>query len=233
VKQYASGIFRYAIVSGLAERDPAADLKEALQVPQSKHFAFMKEPKRIGQLLRMIDGYQGTAAVKAAFRLAPLLFVRPNELRNMQWSEINLDEAMWRIPAEKMKMREQHLVPLSRQAVAILKDLSELTSNESYVFPSARKKGQSMSNNAILAALRTMGVPKDEMSGHGFRHMASTLLHEQGWNSDVIERQLAHDERDRSKAAYNHAQHLPERVRMMQAWADYLDKLKADTAQPI
>lgn len=228
VKQYASGIFRYAIAIGMADRDPAADLKEALQVPDSKHFAFITEPKKIGQLLRMIDGYQGTAVVKAALKLAPLLFVRPTELRHMQWPEIDFKEAYWRIPAEKMKMRAQHLVPLSRQAIQILKVLEEQTGKEAYVFPSARKKGQPMSNNAILAALRTMEVPKEEMSGHGFRHMASTLLHEQGFNSDVIERQLAHDERNKTKAAYNHAQYLPERVRMMQSWADYLSSLKAN-----
>lgn len=229
VKQYASGIFRYGIATGRADRDPAADLKDALQVPQSKHFAFIKEPKRIGELLRMIDGYQGTAVVTAAFRLAPLLFARPTELRTMRWVELDLDGAMWRIPAEKMKMREQHLVPLSTQAVAILRDLKPLTDKGEFVFPSARKGGKAMSNNAILAALRTMGIPKEEMSGHGFRHTASTLLHELGWNSDVIERQLAHDERDKSKATYNHAQHLPERVKMMQAWADYLDQLKTRT----
>lgn len=231
VKQRASEVFRYAIATGRAERDPAPDLKGALPPVKQKNFAAIKEPKRIGELLRAIDGYNGTAVVRAAMRLAPLVFVRPSNLRHAEWTEFDLDEATWRIPAEKMKSGEPHIVPLSSQAVAILRDIQQLTgtrpATQPYVFPSARAGGRPMSDNAILVALRTMGIPKDEMTGHGFRHMASTVLHEQGWNSDVIERQLAHGERNKVKAAYNHAKHLPERVRMMQAWADYLDGLRA------
>lgn len=233
VKQRASEIFRYAIATGRAERDPAPDLKGALPPVRQQNFAAIKDPKRIGEMLQMFDVFKGTAVVRAALKLAPLVFVRPSNLRHAEWSEFDLDGSIWRIPATKMKSGDAHIVPLSTQAVAILKDIQPLTGKRTdiqpYVFPSARSGGRPMSDNAILVALRTMGIPKEEMTGHGFRHMASTLLHEQGWNSDLIERQLAHGERNKVKAAYNHAQHLPERAKMMQAWADYLDKLKAET----
>lgn len=230
VKQRAGEVFRYAIATGRADRDPTPDLRGALPPVKSKNFAAIKDPKRIGDLLRAIDAYEGTAVVKAALRLAPLVFVRPGNLRQAEWREIDLDAALWRIPGEKMKSGDPHIVPLSRQAVGILREIQLLTGQnlerQPYVFPSARAGGRPMSDNAILVALRTMEIGKDEMTGHGFRHMASTTLHEQGWNSDVIERQLAHGERNKVKAAYNHAQHMPERVRMMQAWADYLDSLR-------
>lgn len=226
IKQRCSMIFRYAIATGRAERDPAPDLKGALPPTITNNFAAIKEPKRIGELLRMFDAYQGTSMVKAALRLAPLVFVRPANLRMAEWSEFDLDAAQWRIPGNKIKSGEPHIVPLSSQAVAVLRDIQRLTGKGRYVFPSARAGGRPMSDNAILVAMRTMGIPKDEMTGHGFRHMASTVLHEQGWNSDVIERQLAHGERNNVKAVYNHAKHLPERTRMMQAWADYLDGLR-------
>lgn len=190
------------------------------------HHASITEPKAIGELLRAIDGYSGSLVTKCAIRLAPLVFVRPGELRKAEWSEFKLDDAEWRIPAARMKMREQHIVPLSTQAVAILSELHPLTSSGRYVFPGARTNGRPMSENAVLAALRRMGYTKDEMTGHGFRSMASTLLNEQGWNRDAIERQLAHAERDGVRGAYNYAEYLPERRKMMQAWADYLDKLK-------
>jgi integrase len=200
-----------------------------------KHHASIIEPKRIGALLRAIDAYEGFFATKCALRLAPLVFVRPGELRKAQWPEIDLDKAEWRIPAERMKMREQHIVPLSRQAVEILRELEPLTNRgipakpnaPRYVFPGAQSRERPMSENAILAALRRMGYTKEEMTGHGFRSMASTLLHEQGWNHQAIERQLAQAERNAVSAAYNFAEHLPERRKMMQAWADYLDGLKA------
>lgn len=230
VKQRAGEVFRYAIATGRAERDPTPDLKGALSPVKQQNFAAIKEPKRIGELLRAIEVYQGTPVVKAAMKLAPLVFVRPGNLRHAEWCEIDLDAATWRIPAEKMKSGEPHIVPLPTQAIAILRDIKQLTGGnperQPYVFPSARAGSRPMSDNAILTALRTMGFPKDEMTGHGFRHMASTVLHEQGWNSDVIERQLAHGERNKVKAAYNHAKHMPERTRMMQAWADYLDSLR-------
>lgn len=158
--------------------------------------------------------------------MAPLTFVRPGELRHAEWDEINIDEAAWKIPAEKMKMRSVHIVPLSEQAVAVLEEIKPLTGNGQYVFPSLRSGSRPMTENTILAALRRMGYAKEEMTGHGFRGMASTVLHEQGWSSDIIERQLAHAEGNSVKAAYNHAQHLPERRKMMQWWADYLDGLK-------
>lgn len=234
-KQYCGQVFRYAVATGRAERDPTGDLRGALPSPKRKHHASILEPKRIGALLRAIDGYQGFFVTKSALRLAPLVFVRPGELRQAQWGEIDFDKAEWRIPAARMKMREQHIVPLSRQAVEILRELEPLTNHEivakpntpRFVFPSTRSRERAMSNNAVLAALRRMGYTTEEMTGHGFRSMASTLLHEEGWNHQVIERQLAHAERNAVSAAYNFAEHLPERRKMMQAWADYLDALKA------
>ncbi len=163
-------------------------------------------------------------------QLASLVFVRPGELRHAEWSEIDLDQAEWRIPAEKMKMKSPHIVPLSKQAIEVLGEIQPLTGQGLYVFPSVRTNSRPMSENTVLAALRRMDYTKEEMTGHGFRAMASTTLHEKGWPSDVIERQLAHAERNSVKAAYNHAQHLPERRKMMQWWADYLDQLRE--AQP-
>ena len=234
--QNCGQVFRYAVATGRAERDPTGDIRGALPPPKERHHASIIEPKRIGELLRAIDGYEGFFVTKCALRLAPLVFVRPGELRKAQWPEIDFDRSEWRIPAERMKMREQHMVPLSEQAVDILRELEPLTNRlmpirpdaPRFVFPSARSRDRPMSENAVLAALRRMGYTKDEMTGHGFRSMASTQLHEQGWNHQVIERQLAHAERNAVSAAYNFAEHLPERRKMMQAWADYLDALKGD-----
>jgi len=228
VKQICGQVFRYAIATGRAWRDPSADLKGALAPTIQKSMATITDPKKIGELLRVIDGYQGYFITKCALLLAPLVFVRPGELRHAEWSEIDLDKAEWRIPAEKMKMKSPHIVPLARQAVEVLREIQPLTGQGRYVFPSVRTNSRPMSENTVLAALRRMGYTKDEMTGHGFRAMASTTLHEQGWRSDVIERQLAHAERNSIKAAYNHAQHLPERRKMMQWWADYLDGLKTE-----
>ena len=235
--QNCGQIFRYAVATGRAERDPTGDLRGALPPPKEKHHASIIEPDRIGELLRAIDAYEGFFATRCALRLAPLVFVRPGELRKAQWLEINLESAEWRIPGERMKMRSQHIVPLSKQAIEILREIEPLTNRvfparpniPRYVFPSARTFERPMSENAVLAALRRMGYTKDEMTGHGFRSMASTLLHEQGWNHQAIERQLAHAERNSVVAAYNFAEHLPERRQMMQAWADYLDQLKGKT----
>lgn len=226
VKQICGQVFRYAIATGRAERDPSFDLRGALAPTKSKSMATITDPQKIGILMRAIDGYQGSLITRCALKFAPLTFVRPGELRHAEWTEINFDESEWKIPLEKMKMRTVHIVPLSAQAIAILKEIQPLTGNGKYVFPSLRSGGRPMSNNTILVALRSMGYTKDEMTGHGFRAMASTLLHEQSWPSDVIERQLAHRERNSVKAAYNHAQYLPERRRMMQAWADYLESLR-------
>lgn len=220
-------IFRYAVATGRAERDPAADLRGALPQPNENHHAAITDPKEVAPLLRAIDGYTGHFVVKCALRLAPLVFVRPGELRHAEWTEIDLDEATWNIPAEKMKMREPHLVPLCRQAVEILKDLQPLTGLGRYVFPSARSFARPMSNNALLAALRRMGYSKEEMTGHGFRAMARTILDEVlQVRPDFIEHQLAHAVRDPNGRAYNRTAHLAERKKMMQTWADYLDGLK-------
>jgi integrase len=177
-------------------------------------------------LLRAIDAYKGAFVTRCALRLAPLVFVRPGELRAAQWAEFDFDKAEWRIPATRMKARVQHIVPLSTQAIAILRELQPLTGRFPFAFPSVRSRFRAMSENAVTGALRRMGYIGQDMTGHGFRSMASTLLNEQGWNRDAIERQLAHGERDAVRAAYNYAEHLPERRRMMQAWADYLEKLK-------
>jgi integrase len=233
--QNCGQVFRYAVATGRAERDPTADLRGALPPAKEKHHASITDPRRIGELLRAIDGYQGFLVTKCALRLAPLVFVRPGELRKAQWPEFGLDSSEWRIPAERMKMRQQHIVPLSRQAVEVLREIEPLTNRAMpsrpdaprYVFPGARTRERPMSENAILAALRRMGYTGEEMTGHGFRSMASTLLHEQGWNHQAIERQLGHAERNAVSAAYNFAEHLAERRKMMQAWADYLDTLKA------
>jgi integrase len=226
IKQVCGQIFRYAIATGRAERDPSADLRGALTSTKPKSMAAITDPKKIGGLLRAIDGYDGHIITKCALRLAPLVFVRPGELRHAEWSEIDLDNADWKIPAHKMKMKRPHIVPLSKQAIDVFKMIRPITGDGRYVFPSLRSTVRPMSNNTVLAALRRMGYSKEEMTGHGFRAMASTILHEQGWPDDVVERQLAHAEGNKVKAAYNHARHLPERRKMMQAWADYLDALK-------
>lgn len=229
VRQYCGQVFRYAVSTGRAERDPTGDLRGALTPLKAEHYASVREPRAIGALLRAIDGFDGSPVTKAALQLAPLTFVRPGELRRAEWKEFDLDRAEWRIPAEKMKMRVPHIVPLSKQAVAALKQLHPLTGSRStgFVFPGARTNGRPMSDGTINAVLRRLGYSKTEMTGHGFRSMASTHLNEQGWNRDAIERQLAHAERDSVRAAYNFAEHLPERRRMMQSWADYLDGLRS------
>ena len=225
--QNCGQVFRYARATGRAERDPSPDLKGALPPVKQTHRAAITDPKAIAGLLRAIDGYQGSFITKCALRLAPLLFVRPGELRKAEWVEIDLDKAEWNIPAERMKMREPHLVPLSTQAVEILRELHALTGGGRYVFPGARTNGRPMSDNAVLAALRRMGFAKDEMSGHGFRAMARTILDEVlQVRPDFIEHQLAHAVRDPNGRAYNRTAHLDERRKMMQLWAGYLDKLK-------
>jgi len=225
LKQRCSQVFRYAIASGLASRDPCPDLRGAIASPKEQHRAAITDEKELGGLLRALNGYKGTFITACALKFAPLVFVRPGELRHAEWAEINLDLAEWRIPAEKMKMREAHIVPLSTQAVAILRELQPLTGRGRYVFPGERSRTRPMSENTVLAALRRLGYSKEQMTGHGFRSTASTILHEMGWSSAVIERQLAHAERNKVKAAYNHAEYMPERRRMMQVWADHLYRL--------
>ena len=224
--QNCGQIFRYAVATGRAERDPTGDLRGSIPPTKQTHHASITDPKEIGALLRAIDAYEGGLIVRCALKLAPLVFVRPGELRKAQWSEINWDKSEWVIPAERMKMREKHIVPLSRQSLEILRELQPLTGDGKYMFPSPRSSERPMSDNAILSALRRMGYTGDQMTGHGFRSIASTLLNEQGWHRDAIERQLAHAERDSIRAAYNYAEHMPERRRMMQSWADYLGELR-------
>ena len=227
VKARIGQVFRYAIAHGMATRDPSADLRGALAPVVSRSHAAVTDPAAVGELLRALDDYQGQLATRCALRLAPLLFVRPGELRHAEWAELDLDAALWRIPAGKMKMREPHTVPLSTQALAILRELQPLTGRGRYLFPGLRTASEPMSENTINAALRRMGFDKDTMTGHGFRAMASTRLNELGWAPDVIERQLAHADRNKVRAAYNRAQYMAERQKMMQAWADYLDGLRA------
>jgi integrase len=227
IKQICGQVFRYAIATGRASRDHSVDLRGALAPVKETHHAAVTKPADVAALLRAIQGYQGTFVVRSALRLAPMVFVRPGELRKAEWSEIELDEGLWRIPAARMKMRTEHIVPLSRQAVRALRELHPLTGAGRYLFPSARTPGRPMSENAVLAALRRMGYERDQMTGHGFRTMASTLLNEQGTPADAIERQLAHAERDGIRDAYNRAEYLTERRHMMQSWADYLDGLIA------
>jgi len=227
VLQYLSRIGRFAVATGRAERDAAADLRGALPPANKKHFSTLTDPKDIAGLLRAIDAYQGSFIVLCALKLAPMVFVRPGELRKAEWTEFNLDDAEWRIPAERMKMRELHIVPLAKQCVVILKELHPLTGNGKYLFPSVRSVARPISENTLNGALRRLGYTKEEICAHGFRSMASTLLNEQGWNRDAIEKQLSHGERDAIRASYNFAQYLPERRKMMQGWADFLEGLKA------
>jgi len=221
-------VFRYAIATGRAERDPSVDLRGALTAPKVIHRSAIVDPADMGALLRAIEDYDGLPLTKAALKLAPLVFVRPGELRKAEWAEFDLEHAEWRIPAAKMKMRRLHRVPLSKQALAIIHDLGALSGGGRWLFPSVRSTSRSMSENTLNAALRRLGYSKDQMTAHGFKGMASTRLNEMGrWNPDAIERQLAHQESNDVRRAYMHAaEYWPERVKMMQTWADYLDELR-------
>ncbi|WP_415519642.1 MAG: tyrosine-type recombinase/integrase [Desulfovibrio aminophilus] len=224
--QTCGRVFRYALACNKVDRDPTITLRGTLTSVKEKHRACILDPRTLGKLLRDIDGYQGTFVVRAALKLAPLLFVRPGELRHAEWPEVDLEAAEWRIPAAKMKMEDLHIVPLSRQAVAVLRELHPLTGKGKYVFPGFRSPARPMSENTVNAALRYMGYSAEQVTGHGFRATAMSLLNEQGWNRDAVDRQLAHAERNKVRAAYLHAEFLPERRRMMQAWADFLDGLR-------
>ena len=221
-------VFRYAIATGRAERDPSMDLRGALTTPQVSHRATIVDPVDIGALLRAIDGFDGQPTTHTALRIAPYVFVRPGELRHAEWTEFDLDGAVWSIPAKKMKMRRPHRVPLARQSLTILRELQEVTGGGRWLFPSVRTFTRPISENTLNAALRRLGYGSEEMCIHGFRGMASTRLNEMGrWNSDAIERQLAHQEANAVRRAYTHnAEFWSERVLMMQAWADYLDNLR-------
>ena len=228
VRSTCGQVFRYSIATGRAERDPSVDLKGAIPPPHKGHMAAITEPLKVGELLRAIDAYQGSFVVKCGLRLLPLLFCRPGELRHAEWSEIDFENAEWNIPAGKMKMKEPHLVPLSKQAIEILTEIKELTGASRYIFPSARSFDRPMSDNALVAALRRMGFEKGETTAHGFRATARTLLDEVlQVRPELIEHQLAHAVKDPLGRAYNRTSHLIERKKMMQKWADYLDGLKA------
>jgi len=207
--------------------DPTRDLRDVLVSPTVTHYGAITDAKRAGELLRSIDGYEGQGITKAAMQIAPHVFVRPGELRQAQWSELDLDGAVWAIPAEKTKMRKPHHVPLSRQVVDLFRALHEQTGPSGYVFPGIRTRARPMSENTINAGLRRLGYATDEMTAHGFRAMASTLLNESGkWSPDAIERALAHGDADKVRAAYHRGAHWNERVEMAQWWSDYLDELR-------
>ena len=220
-------VFRYAIATGRAERDISADLRGALPPVRTKHMASVTDPALVGPLLRALHGYQGTFTVRCALRLAPLLFVRPGELRTAQWADIDFGKAEWRYLVTKTKT--DHVVPLATQAIQILRELQPLTGSGRYVFPGARSMQRPMSENAVNAALRRLGIPPEELTGHGFRAMARTILDEvHEVRIDFIEHQLAHEVKDPLGRAYNRTSHLPARRKMMQMWADYLDQLRAE-----
>lgn len=226
-REFASRVFRYAIATARANRDTAADLRGALTVPTVKHRAALIEPKAVGELLRAIDGYKGQPSTSHALRLAPHVFTRPGELRHMEKTELDIDAAVWRIPAGKMKMRKGHEVPLSTQAVAIIKEALAVSGNASYVFPAIGASGRPLSENTLNASLRRLGYSGDEMTAHGFRAMASSLLNEScKWSPDAIERALAHRDGNAVRGIYNRSAYWAERVQMAQWWSDHLDTLK-------
>lgn len=220
-------VFRYAIATARAERDAASDLRGALITPKVKHLAAITNAKEAGALMRAIEGYTGHEITAVALRLSPYVFVRPGELRKAEWSEIDLSRGIWSLPAEKMKMRRPHRVPLSRQVVELLRELHKLTGDGKYLFPSFRSVAQPMSENTINAALRRLGYAQTEMTAHGFRAMAATLLNEMGiWNPDAIEKQLAHLDGSQVRRAYTRGEYWDERVKMMQHWSDHLEQLR-------
>lgn len=232
--QLASMVFRYAVATARLRSDPTRDLRGALTTPKVTHYGAITDAKRAGELLRAIDGYEGQGLTKLALQFAPHVFVRPGELRHAEWEEVDLEGALWTIPAHKTKMRKAHNVPLSQQAVAILKEAHLVTGPDGFAFPSIRSRSRPMSENTLNAALRRLGYASDEMTAHGFRAMASTLLNESGkWSPDAIERALAHGDGDKVRAAYHRGAHWRERVEMAQWWSDHLDQLRkgADIVQ--
>jgi integrase len=227
LRSFASRVFRYAAATARAERDPAQLLMGALTAPTVKHFSAIIEPNEFGGLLRAIDGYQGDPSVMYALKLTPHVFQRPGELRQMEWAEVDFEKAVWTIPVAKMKMRQPHSVPLSRQAISILKAMRSLSGSGRYVFPSIRTRARPISDNTINAALRRMGYSKEQMTAHGFRTSASSLLNESGkWNPDAIERALAHMVAGAVRRIYNQSAYWAERVEMAQWWSDFLDQLR-------
>ncbi|MBI0476148.1 DUF4102 domain-containing protein [Sphingomonas sp. MA1305] len=227
LRSFAGRVFRYGFATLRTERNPADILRGALTVPRVKHHAAIVEPKKVGDLLRAIDGYTGRPETLHALRIAPHVFLRPGELRQAKWSEIDFAEKVWRVPAERMKMKQPHAVPLSRQVLFLLQDLRSLARDSEFLFPALHTTKRCISDNTLNVALRRLGFENDEMTSHGFRAMASTLLNESGlWHPDAIERALAHGEKDKVRAAYHRGAHWAERVRMAQWWSDYLDQLR-------
>lgn len=231
MRSVLSRVFRYGIATARCDRDVAADLRGALTTPKTKHHAAITDPREVGVLLKTIDGYTGQAVTRMAMRLSPHLFVRPGELRQAEWSEIDVDKAIWSIPAERMKMRRAHKVPLSRQVLEMLEELREITGHRVHLFPCMGSPRKPMSENGVNQALRRLGYEAGEMTAHGFRAMAATLLNEMGrWNPDAIERQLAHQDTSSVRRAYARGEYWEERVAMMQHWSDYLDNLREAAA---
>lgn len=227
LRSFAGRVFRYGFATLRTERNPADILRGALTVPRVKHHAAIVEPKKVGELLRAIDGYQGRPETLHALRIAPHVFLRPGELRQAKWSEIDFAEKVWRVPAERMKMKQAHAVPLSRQVLYLLQDLRSLARESEFLFPALHTTKRPLSDNTLNVALRRLGFEHGEMTSHGFRAMASTLLNESGlWHPDAIERALAHGQKDKVRAAYHRGAHWAERVRMAQWWSDYLDQLR-------
>lgn len=224
--QICGRIYAYANACGYTTNDPTRGLKMALTPNKTKHFASITDPKEVGKLLRAIDSYE-FPVVRIAMQIGTYTFVRPGELRQAEWDEIDLDSNVWRIPETKMKLRKPHIVPLSKQVLGLLDNLKPISGNGKYLFPSVRSQSKQMSEATVNAALRSMGYSKEKITGHGFRHMASTLLNEQGiWHPDAIERQLAHVDKSKVRGTYDHSKHIAERIKMMQAYADFLDELK-------
>lgn len=231
LRSFASRVFRYAVATARTKSDPASLLLGAIAAPRPRNLAAILEPRRVSELLRAIDGYAGQPVTRYALALSPHVFVRPGELRQAEWCEVDVDAAVWRIPAWRMKARREHVVPLSRQSLAILAALREITGGKRLIFPALGKRDRPMSENIVTGALRRMGFGPDEMTTHGFRAMASTLLTESGhWSPDAIERVLAHKDSDQVRAAYHRGAHWKERVAMAQWWSDHLDTLR-DGAQ--
>jgi len=226
VLQIIGAVFRYAVINLYCTYDPAAVLRGVIPPPKKRHYATLTDPREVAGLLRAIDTYRGSFLTQAALKLLAYTFVRPGEIRHAEWAEIDVEAREWRIPAAKTKMKAVHIVPLAKQALAIMDAIRPLTGRGKYLFPSERSKDRAMSSNTLNAALRRMGFTKDEICSHGFRGLASTRLNELGFNKDWIERQLAHGERDKIRASYNHAEYLAERRKMMDAWAKDLDGLK-------
>jgi integrase len=228
IKGIASRVFSYSVGMGVIEVNPVRDLpRDVFKKKTNKHYATLTDPKDIAWLLNTIRGHKGSYQVKMALFLAPHVFLRPGELTALTWDEVEFDTKLLRIKGNRMKMKKDHLVPMSTQVFNILQELSNVNMNSNYVFPSPRNRNKPITTNALLTAFRSLGIDKEQFTTHGFRHMASTRLNELGFRGDVIERQLSHTESDKVRAAYNHADHLSERREMMQKWSNYLDELKS------